>query len=174
MMLARAEPPGDSGVTVTDVATKGSGMAHVLVCIPARRDDPEGLFGGSVDAVTANDALLSALDYTPDMGEEAEYAALVLASVWALARFGERFVVTAQVESSQVGAGSESGNGGVRVTGLRRDQLVAVFSDDEGAPVTAAAEAARGLGLDDAWERPEVSALLDHELLWHTIEEGGL
>lgn len=149
-------------------------MTHVLVCIPARRDDPEGLFGGSVDAVTANEALLAALDYTPDMGEEAEYAALVLASVWALARFGERFVVTAQVESSQVSDGPESQNGGVHVTGLRRDQLVAVFSDDGAAPVGAAADAARGLGLDEAWERSEVQALLNHELLWHTIEEGGL
>ncbi|MGD7731862.1 DUF6912 family protein [Propionibacteriaceae bacterium G57] len=150
-------------------------MSGVLVCIPARRGDLDALRRDPVDAITANQALFETLDYTADMAEEAEYAALVLASIWALARHGERFVVTAEVAASQVVAGDEVDNGGIRVSGLRRDQLIACFDDglaraDE---ATAAAGAARGLSIDEAWDRAEVAALLQHELLWHTIEEGG-
>ena len=144
-------------------------MDDVLVCIPARRDDPKALFAGPVAAITANEALHATLDYSPDRAEEAEYAALVLASVWALTKYGERFVVTAEVAAAQVGDGDEAGNGGVSVTGLRRDQLVAWFDDQTDA--AAAAGSVQGLSLDEAWEHDSVAAVLEHELLWHTIDE---
>ncbi|MGA4668633.1 DUF6912 family protein [Propionibacteriaceae bacterium Y1923] len=148
-------------------------MGSILVCIPARRDSPDALFSGPVEAITPNAALRSSLDYTDDMTEEADYAALVLASVWALARHGERFVVTAEVDASQVAPGPEAANGGVLVTGLARRQLVAWFDDAEPGIADGAADAVRGLDIDQAWADEQVSALLEHELLWHTIEEWG-
>lgn len=149
-------------------------MGSVLVCLPAARGDRAGLVEASSpwQAFSATPALLETLGYTPEMDEEADYGALVLASVAALLRFGERFVVTAQVEPSQVGPGEETANGGVAVTGLRRDQLVAYFARPDEDP-RAAASAAAGCTLDEAWELPEVAALLENELLWHDIEEWG-
>lgn len=149
-------------------------MTAILVCIPADRADPEALFGAPVPAITPNEVLFESLGYTPDMTEEAEYAALVLASVWSLARHGERFVVTAEVRQDQVAAGEEADNGGVRVTGLERRQLVAWFDDQVEGIAAAAAAAVAGLGIDEAWADDRVTALLEHELLWHTIEEWGI
>ena len=136
-------------------------MSAVLVCIPADRHDPQALFS-------------EALDYEADAAEAAEYAALVLASVWALSRYGERFVVTAEVDPEQVGVGEESANGGVTVTGLRRNQLVAWFGDHTPTVGAVAAAAVQGQDIDDAWQHDAVTALLEHELLWHTIEEWGI
>lgn len=144
----------------------------MLVCIPARREEPETLWQQPVQAFTANDALYATLDYTPDMDEEAERGALMLASVWGLARFGERFVVTAEVGQAQVTAGEEAHNGGVQVTGLRRDQLVAFFTDPDEDPKVAAA-VAHGLTLDEAWELPQVQDLLGNDLQWHDLGEWG-
>lgn len=149
-------------------------MTGVLVCIPADRDDPQALFAGPVPAITANQALYETLDYGPDADEEAEYAALVLASVWALTRHGQRFVVTAEVDPGQIVVGEEADNGGVIVTGLRRNQLVACFADESAGLAQSAAAAVTGQGIDEAWAHEEVSALLQHELLWHTIEEWGV
>lgn len=149
-------------------------MTDVLVCIPADRDDPTVLFAGPVAAITVNQALLETLDYTAEMGEEAEYAALVLASVWALTRHGRRFVVTAEVAASQISAGDEGDNGGVTVTGLRREQLVAWFDDEDAPAAGEAVVALKGASIDQAWQDETVAGLLEHELLWHTIEEWGI
>lgn len=145
-------------------------MAGVLVCIPAQRGAREALWSGPVQAFTANEALYRALDYGPDMDEEAEYGALVIASVHGLSHFGERFVVTAMVDPAQLGSGEETANGGVLVDGLRESQLLAFFTDPQEDP-SAAAEVAKGLSVDEAWELGEVEALLTHELQWHDIEE---
>lgn len=153
-------------------------MSGVLVCIPADRNDPQSLFAGPVAAITANQALCETFDYDAEAGEEAEYAALVLASVWSLTRHGERFVVTAEVDPSQIVVGEEADNGGVTLTGLRRAQLVAWFDDQPddqiNGIVEAAASAVQGQGIDEAWDHEEVTALLQHELLWHAIEEWGI
>ena len=147
---------------------------RVLVCIPARRAAPGELWtraeSGPVQAFTANRALFDALGYSEDMDEEADHAALVLASVWGLIQFGERFVLTAEVGPDQLAPGAEAANGGVAVTGLRPGQVVAFFTDpDEDA--AAAARAAGGLSIDEAWELPEIEELLVRDLQWHDIDE---
>ena len=148
-------------------------MTGVLVCMPTRRSG-EGLVGeGPLLGFCANEALRLSLGYGPDMDEEAEYGALVIASVAGLSRFGERFVVTAEVAPAQLGQGEEAENGGVRVSGLRADQMLAFFTDPEEDPSAAAARA-RGLGVDEAWELAEVQDLLAHELQWHDIAEWDL
>lgn len=151
-------------------------MADVLVCVPARRQQPDALWGGVVQCFLANARLRETFDLGADAeaDEEAERAALVVASLWALCQDQERFVLTAEVSASQLCEGAEAGNGGASLTGLRREQVTAFFADDPSVDASAAARAAAGLDLDAAWDLPEVAELLGQDLLWHDIGEWGL
>lgn len=119
--------------------------------------------------------LLDAFDYTLDQVEDAEYAALVLASVAALAEHGERTVWCFAADPTQVSdpdPDDQSHNGQVLVSGLRPTQLTAWYTDEPGVVVTEAAAQASGLDLDQAWEQSAVQQLLaDHALLWHAPSE---
>ena len=55
--------------------------------------------------------LLVALGYRVGQEEDAEYAALVIASVAALTRFGERLVLVAEVDDSLIMNGDDLENG---------------------------------------------------------------
>lgn len=151
-------------------------MTRSLVFIPVAADEL-GILGGvpSVDrrpAHTVTPELLDELGYSPDDAEDAEYAALVLASVAGLCRFGTRIVVVAEVDRSLVLPGDDPANGAVVLESCPTSAMTAWFTDEPGADVATAAAAAQGLSIDEAWERPEVQALLrDHDLLWNDVVE---
>lgn len=120
--------------------------------------------------------LVAALGYTPDQGEDAEYAALVLASVWSLAHAGVRLVLVAELAPDLVSEpdDADADNGEVRVSGVPRGSVVAWFGDEPQAAalVAAAASAAKGHDIDTAWEQPAVQELItQHDLLWHAADE---
>ena len=158
-------------------------MERQLIFLPVSRDDAATLARGAEfdpprAAFAVTDALLAALGYEPANDEEAEYAALVLASVWSLARFGERLVVVAEVPADRVLAAGEDDveleNGAVVVNGLPPGSVIAWFSDgpEAGADVAEAVRVASGSGIDEAWDRPEVQAVITgHEMLWHAADE---
>ncbi len=149
-------------------------MDGVRVFVPAaaqwdRTAPPAHLVGHTVTA-----DLLAALDYTADQREDGEYAALVLASVVSLAQYGQRRVWSFLVDSDQIAAHDpdQAHNGEVALTDARAGQLTAWFDEDSAAQVSAAADQARGLDLDHAWDQPAVQMLLaEHALLWHAPSE---
>ncbi len=117
-----------------------------------------------------------ALGYEPDKVEEAEYAVLVRASVWGLARYGERLVVVAEVPDDRVFPADdddvELDNGAVRLGALPAGRSSSWFGDEarRRATSSAAARAASGSGIDEAWDKPEVQALITgHE---HAVARG--
>lgn len=140
-------------------------------------DDELGALDGSPaiesrPAFTVTPELLDELGYSADDAEDAEYAALVLASVAGLSRYGCRLVVVAEVDGSLVRPGDDPANGAVVLDACPPSAMTSWFSDEPGVDVGPAAEAARGLSIDDAWETPEVQALLqDHDLLWNDVVE---
>ncbi len=148
-------------------------MTRQLVFIPVARDELSILTGSPVveqrRAFTVTPDLLDELEYTPDMAEDAEYAALVLASVAALAQFGERVVVVAEVDPSLVEPGEDSANGECLLLRCPVSAMTAWFED---APGVVVPRVERGASIDDAWELPEVQALLaEHDLLWNDVAE---
>jgi len=79
------------------------------VFIPIARDELAAI-DGSVQltdraAYHVTPELLVALDYRIGQEEDAEYAALVIASVAALTRFGERLVLVAEVDDDRIEVG---------------------------------------------------------------------
>lgn len=123
---------------------------------------------GERAAHTVTDELLAELNYEASDAEEAEYAALVLASVASLSRYGERLVLVAEVDPSLVVAGADPANGEILLTNCPPSAITAWFSDAEGTGVSEAANAARGLSIDEAWEADAVQRLLHtHDLLWN-------
>lgn len=154
-------------------------MDRTLTFVPVTRDEALALARGTEpacprQAFAATPELVAALGYAPEQDEDAEYAALVLASVWSLAHDGVRMVLVAELEPSAVGAGEESGNGGVTIQKLPRGSVVAFFTDEPAAAAVAqqAAAEARGFDIDTAWDLPGVQALITgHDLLWHSAEE---
>lgn len=151
-------------------------MSRVLVFIPV---DPEELaaIDGGVELVDrlahrVTPELLTQLGYGPDQTEEAEYAALLLASVVSLAEHGRRTVLVAEVRPDLVAPGQDPGNGQCILARVPTSAITCWFEDEAGLDVGEAARAARGLHLDDAWELDEVQALLHgHDLLWNGVEE---
>ncbi|MFV0429582.1 MAG: DUF6912 family protein [Arachnia sp.] len=115
--------------------------------------------------------LLAMLEYTLDELEDAEYAAMVLASVAALARFGQRLVLVADVPASLVSPGSDVDNGECRVSGVPQTSIVAYYREAPEVDSAAAAQAASGRTIDDAWDAPEVQELLAEDLLWNDVTE---
>lgn len=151
-------------------------MTARLVCVPLTRAELAELLDrglpGERAGFTATTELIDMFDLAADEEEDAEYAALLVASVWALTRTGERVVASVQAETQPESDDELRANGGVRVQELTPLQVVAWFADDPGTDLSAAATAASGLGLEAAWDLPEVAKLLiDADLLWHSPTE---
>lgn len=106
--------------------------------------------------------------FEPDDTEEAEHLVLLVASIAALATTGRRLV--AVVEDGD--RPSPDGNrdfGEVIVSDLPYSSVHSLFADEPGAPgLEAAAAAASGLPIAEAWNLPAVIELLESaDLLWH-------
>ena len=151
-------------------------MTKELVFIPVSRDELAAidgsvrLTGRAAHRVTPE--LLAALEYTVGQEEDAEYAALVLASVAALTRFGERLVLVAEVDASLITSGDDPENGACVLTRVAPEAMTCWFSEAPGVDASAAAIAVRGLDIDTAWGFDEVQELLrESALLWNDVEE---
>ncbi len=144
----------------------------MIVLVPLARDEWAALRSGATLTDVGAHAPTPALGATFDLDdpEELERAALLVASVAALLRTGERLV--ASVDAPYV-ADPAGRLGEARVPALRLADVSAYFVDDpQTAPVVvAAAAAAAGLDVDTAWDVPEVQGLLAHDLLWHGASE---
>ncbi len=120
-------------------------------------------------AFTVTSDLLDELGYTEDMSEDAEYAAMVLASISGLIEFGERVVIVAEVDAALIEAGKDSANGECLLVRCPHEAMTAWFED---APGVELPTVPAGSSIDDAWELPEVQALLqEHDLLWNDVVE---
>lgn len=145
-------------------------MGQLRVFVPVT---PTGqVEAGTVQGFAPTPALYEAFDLTGEQEEEADYAALVLASVQALADHGARTVIALAVDDGQVADRAPGHNGEVSVSDVRPAQVTSWFADAPGVDVAAAAAEAAGHDLDDAWEGEQVQQLLrEHALLWHTPQE---
>lgn len=143
-----------------------------LVFIPIASSEL-GVFAGRppiVDrtAYTVTPELLGELEYTEDQMEDAEHAAMVLASVAGLAAHGERVVVVAEVDGAHVKRGIDPANGQVVLAQCPPSAMIAWFAEEPGVDVADAAAIAKGLTIDQAWGQPQVQELLEnHDLLWN-------
>ena len=151
-------------------------MSKELVFIPIARDELAAI-DGSVQlsdraAHHVTPELLVALGYRVGQEEEAEYAALVIASVAALTRFGERLVLVAEVDDSLIMNGDDLENGACILTRVVPEAMSCWFSEAPGVDASTAAVASRGLDIDTAWGFDEVQDLLrESDLLWNDVEE---
>lgn len=149
----------------------------MMVFVPTTPAQARALWQGEVlrqvQAFAVTPQLLDTLDMGPKDAEDAEYACLVLASVWGLATHGTRLVLVAQADDHLVEAGGESHNGGIRLTSLGKRQVESFFTDEDRQPLADAARTAvAGKDLDDAWEDDAVQQLVRRaDLLWHSVEE---
>ena len=151
-------------------------MTKELVFIPIARDELAAIDGSVLltgrAAHHVTPELLAALEYTVGQEEDAEYAALVLASVAALTRFGERLVLVADVDTSLIASGDDPENGACVLTRIAPEAMTCWFSEAPGEDASAAAIAVRGLDIDTAWGFDEVQELLhESDLLWNDVEE---
>ena len=151
-------------------------MTKELVFIPIARDELAAIDGSVLltgrAAHHVTPELLAALEYTAGQEEDAEYAALVLASVAALTRFGERLVLVAEVDASLIASGDDPENGACVLTRVAPEAMTCWFSEAPGVDPSAAAVAVRGLDIDTAWGFDEVQELLhESDLLWNDVEE---
>jgi uncharacterized protein DUF6912 len=129
-----------------------------------------GVLAGPLKAFAATPGLRAAFDAIDD--EEAEHLALLVASVAALAASGVRQVAVLEGEAEPLVDG-EVDFGAVVTSDLRFDAVQSLFADEPEAPGLAqAATAAMGLSLQDAWNHPAVTVLLEEgDLLWHGAGE---
>lgn len=154
-------------------------MAKEFVCVPVSEDQLRRLRAGEelreLQVFRVDDHLLAAFGLTVADDEEADRAAMLLASLWALSRHGRRLVLTAFVSPQLVGDAAESANGGAAVQRLRPRDVEAVFADERSADdaIRRARESVRrDSSLDEIWDQPCIQDLLNsHELLWHTLDE---
>lgn len=159
-------------MAVSSSAGRGS---HRLVFLPtdargAHRLRSEG--GTSLQGFAVTSQLRSVLDLSASDEEQAERAAMVIGSVWGLARFGRRLVLVAEVPATVLTASDEVDNGGVTLTRLDPSWITAWFADEDDAVAAEAARAVAGMVIDDAWSDVAVQSLLAyHELSWHDITE---
>lgn len=124
-----------------------------------------GVLAGPLKAYAVTPGLKAAFE-APDE-EEAEHLALLVASVGALAASGVRQVAVIEGDAEPI---ADDVDFGAVVTGdLRFDAITSLFADEPDAPGLAeAATAAQGLTLQDAWNHPAVTVLLEEgDLLWH-------
>lgn len=129
-----------------------------------------GVLAGPRKAYTATPGLGAAFE--PSDAEEAEHLALLVASVAALASSGVRQVAVLEGAAEPVTDG-EVDFGAVVTGDLRFDAIQSLFADEPDSPGLAeAATAAMGLTLQDAWNHPAVTVLLEEgDLLWHGAGE---
>lgn len=151
--------------------------ARVLVFVPVS-DQQAALIAsgdtvpGPLQGFTVNEALLEMFGLTTADDERADFACLLVASIWGLINHGRRLVLTAQIDPELLLEGDAAADGGCRLTALPHDRVEAWFADDESAPASEVAELVAGLDLDEAWEHPGVAALLaEHDLMWHSVVE---
>lgn len=128
----------------------------------------QGTLGGPVEAFAVTRGLLDA--FLPADEEEAERVALLVASVAALGRTGRRLVAVAEGPVRPRPDGDED-FGEVLVDGLAYEAVTSLFADGGEVDVAAAAGAARR-PLAQAWEQPQVQALVaGADLLWYGQQE---
>jgi hypothetical protein len=135
-----------------------------------RRWATTGALAASLPAHTANEGLQAAFEVTDP--EDAELVALLVASIAGLAATGRRLVVVAEgVPRPRPEAEADFGE--VLAGELGYGAVSAIFADEPGQEeVSRAAAAIAGLRLDQAWDHPEVVALLSStDLLWHGAGE---
>ncbi|MGV8909232.1 MAG: DUF6912 family protein [Propionicimonas sp.] len=125
-----------------------------------------GVLAGPLSAYAVTPGLM--LAFEPADAEEAEHLALLVASVAALADTGVRQVAVVEGDAQPGDAATED-FGKVVVGDLRFDAILSLFADEPDAPGLAQAVAAvSGLSLQDAWNHPVVTDLLEEaDLLWH-------
>lgn len=151
-------------------------MKRRLVFIPVASDEL-GVLAGDPPvadrvAYAVTPELLAELDYDESDMEDAEYAALVLASVAGLATHGVRLVVVAEVDPALVTPGDDAANGEVLLSQCPPSAMTAWFADEPGVDVADAAAISKGLTIDQAWDLPQVQVLLnEHDLLWNDVVE---
>ena len=127
-----------------------------------------GRLDGPIDAHAVTPGLLAA--FAPVDEEDAERTALLAASVAALGRTGRRLVAVAETTAGSRPGGDDD-FGEVLVDALTFAAVTSLFTDDDHVDVAAAAAVARG-PLAEAWEQPEVQALVaDADLLWYGAAE---
>jgi hypothetical protein len=164
-------------------------LLFVPVALEVARRVAAGDALDNVFAFSANEALAESfgiavdnvcVDATAINSETAEFAALTVASVTALTTYGERLVLVGEVADDCVMSiwDCEAANGGVIAEKLLASQVVAFFADAHTTAtkelLCAAVRVATGLSIDDAWELPEVAALIAQtDLLWHDATELG-
>lgn len=151
-------------------------MSRTLVFVPIAREELDAIVGKreltqrQAHCVTTD--LLDELGYEQGQDEQAEYAAMVLASVASLTRFGERIVLVAEVPSHLVRPAAQTINGACQVTAVPLESMTCWFADAPDVDLTSAAAAANGLTIDQAWDLEPVSELIQgHQLLWNDVEE---
>jgi len=143
-----------------------------VVLVPLTRPEWATLQSGGVLGPLGAHVPTADLGRTFDLDDpdELERAALLVASVAALQRSGERFVVAAAA-TFDLEPGGRLGQ--ATIARLTLGDVTAYFVDAPAAAgaVRAAAVACRDLDLDEAWDEPDVQALLEHDLLWHGPSE---
>lgn len=143
-----------------------------MIFLPATQEQLKGVASGhdligSLQAFSPNKALRQTFGISEDSDEEAEFAALQVASVYALANFGDRLVLVVDTDASE--SETEAGNGGVQAERIPADKVHAWFSDDEAAP-SQLVETLRGKDIDEAWLLAS-EFMNEHDLSWHDICE---
>jgi hypothetical protein len=142
----------------------------VLVAVPV--GDRTRVGGATTRGFAATRELRATFDLGDDADEEAEHAALLVASVAALSQFGARRVLMVEVDPTQIAPGDDLANGEVTISRLGDEQIGAWFAEAPEVDSSAAAQAAAGLSVDQAWDLPEVVDLLaSHDMLWHDVTE---
>ena len=129
-----------------------------------------GVLAGPRRAYAATQGLSAAFEASDT--DEAEHLALLVASVAALAASGVRQVAVLEGDAEPIP--DRDVDFGAVVTGdLRFDAIQSLFADEPDAPGLAeAAASAMGLTLQDAWNHPAVTVLLEEgDLLWHGAGE---
>jgi hypothetical protein len=140
-----------------------------LVFVPVTGEElrawaTSGSLPGPAAAHAATPGLLEA--FAPSDDEDAERVALLVASVAALGRAGRRLVAVAEAPA-RPRPGGDADFGEVLVDAADWASVTSLFADERGLDVAAAAAAAGG-PLAEAWERSEVQAVVaDADLLWY-------
>lgn len=129
-----------------------------------------GVLDGPVRAHAVTPGLRAAFE--PSDEEEAEHIALLVASVASLVATGRRLVAVADAAAVPARDG-DADFGEVEVSNLGWNAVQSLFADEADPPgLRAAAAAASGRDLAEAWDEPAVIALLEQaDLLWHGAGE---
>jgi hypothetical protein len=140
-----------------------------LVFIPLSTDGlrqwaATGGLDGPVEAHAVTPGLVEA--FAPADEEDAERTALLAASVAALGRWGHRLVAVTEVAVRARPDGDDD-FGEVLIDPPPYALVTSLFADEPELDVTSAAAVSSG-PLAEAWEQPQVRALLsDADLLWY-------